>query len=145
MSSGFPIFINQASAVGPLEYVCPVNQVWQFMFGHCVFTTSATGGNRQLALFCKNADGIIVWDSHAGPKQTSSVERQYNFRRGGAREATFYDNDIVLTVPDKNVILPGWTLVLEDHDAVDEAADLYTFHATIFKTTGASFSKDSFI
>lgn len=134
-----PISSNLTASVvlGPVIYTVPVNTTWQIICGHVFLTTSATGGNRWVRMVCMDDLGEIVWDTHAGVRQGSSQIKSYNFRMGGVRERQFADDDIVLSIPHKNVLLTNWTLTICDGDEVDLANDSFDIAGEILVTAGS--------
>lgn len=121
--------VHEETQAGPIVWTVPKNQTWQLLFGHVIFTSSATGGNRWLTFTVEDETGHIMWDAHAGIKQGSSQVREYRFNEGGSiRETSFIDDDLLVPLPNRALLLEGWTMTLKDSENIDVVNDTFVAH-----------------
>lgn len=93
-------------------------------FVQAVVVSSATGGNRLLAL--EVFDGTnVIYRSTMGPTQAASLTRRYTWLSGVVRDTTFAggSDEAVAPLPVALRLYPGQTLRVVDRTAVDGAGD----------------------
>ena len=116
-----------SGAVGSSKiFVVPSNEVWKINYLYAALTSTATIGNRWLALSVADAAGNILHSLSAGIVQAASLVRRYNFMQGAARETVVVSDEVTVPLPRDIYLGPGYTMTLFDRTAVDVAADTTT-------------------
>jgi hypothetical protein len=105
------------------SWTVPGNEQWKLNFAHATLTTTATVGNRLLALRVNDANGNLVFDVTSGALQTASLTRHHQFMQGIFHETAFANGEIQVPIPADFYLLPGYTLRIFDESAIDAAAD----------------------
>lgn len=105
------------------SFVVPAERRYVLRYGQVTLISTATAGNRQMALEIQDDAANVVFRSLAGAVQAASVTREYHFTPDVAREAAFVADQIMVPIPPKLVMLPGWTMRFYDVTPVDPAAD----------------------
>ena len=123
--------VLEGLAASGYTFTVPGNEAWILLYGHCIMTTSAVGGNRRLLIEVKDTSNHIVTDIHAGPKQGSSLIKQYSLKSGIGRESAFVDDDVELALTDNLILLPGWTIQILDSANVDAVGDVIQAHLVV--------------
>jgi hypothetical protein len=136
--------LHADNVVGPIEFIIPSNETWTVMAGHIILISSATGGNRWLRMGTHDENDHIVQESHAGAKQGSSLERHYNLITGTNRETAFVDDEIEMGIPNEIVLLPTWTLRLQDIAEIDLTNDIFYAHIMIERSAGSDRRRKGF-
>lgn len=87
-------------------------------------TTTATVGNRQIAVEILDSDSNVVYAAYAGATQAASLTRAYHFAQGVVGETSFSaGNSILAELPSGLVLPPGFQVRVFDESATDAAAD----------------------
>jgi len=105
------------------SFVVLAGQRHKLYYGSVTFISTATVGNRQIALEVQDASANVVFRSLAGAVQAASLTREYHFAPNPVREAAFVNGQIMVPIPPSMILLPGWTLRLYDTATIDAAAD----------------------
>lgn len=105
------------------SFVVPTGNRYLFHYGQITLISTATAGNRQMALEITDDSAKLVFRSLAGAVQVASLTREYHFAPNVDREAAFVNGQIMVPVPPKLIMLPGWTMRFYDTAAIDAAAD----------------------
>lgn len=105
------------------EWVVPDGRRYRVFYGSVILVSTATVGNRQMALEIQDDSANVVFRSLAGAVQVASLTREYHFAPNPVREAAFVNTQIMVPIPPKLILLPGWTLRVYDTAAIDAAAD----------------------
>jgi len=100
------------------------NVAWKILFGHCVYTSNATAGNRRFKLVVLDASGEVVTDGHAGVVQITGLVREYSLKVGIPKETSFVDDHLDVSLAQGIIVLPGWQVQITDEAAIDAAGDL---------------------
>lgn len=90
----------------------------ELLFLHCVYTSDANAGNRQILFQLLNPAGNVVLDTHAGAVQAESNVYHYEMMPGIYRETAFIDESIQVPIPAGMVIPAGYTLKVFDDNTV---------------------------
>lgn len=104
-------------------FVVPTGNRYLFHYGQVTLISSAVVGNRQMALEIQDAAAKVVFRSLAGAIQAENLTREYHFTPDVSREAAFVSGQIMVPVPPKLIMPPGWTMRFYDTAAIDAAAD----------------------
>ncbi len=106
-------------------FTVPEGYEWMIQAVHITYVSTATVGNRSLALRMATADGDIIAEQLAGAVQAASLTRYYTGAPGAPNELVFggpLSNRIMFNVP--QVVLPeGTVITVLDLAIVDVAAD----------------------
>lgn len=105
------------------EWVVPDGRRYRIFYGSVILVSTATVGNRQMALEIQDDSANVVFRSLAGAVQAASLTREYHFAPNPVREAAFVNTQIMAPIPPKLILLPGWTIRLYDTASIDAAAD----------------------
>lgn len=103
--------------------VVPNNELWHINFVQAIFVTSATVGNRLLALEVTNADGNLILTIKASITQAASLTRIYTGLQGQFRETSVINDEIHQPIPADFYLTPGSTIRFYDTADIDGAAD----------------------
>lgn len=112
-------------------FVVPAGRRHKLHYGQITLVSTATVGNRQMALEITDDAAKVVFRSLAGAVQAASLTREYHFSPNAVREAAFVNGQIMVPVPPDLILLPGWTLRFYDTAAIDAAADDMTVSIVI--------------
>lgn len=105
-------------------FVVPPNEQWTVQSLTAVLTTTATVGNRQVAITAYDNFGNMLVRSSAGAVQAASLVRIYTYVPGVPREVAFVVVDeLICALPDRLTLGPGWMLYVTDTAAIAPAAD----------------------
>ena len=97
-------------------------------FGHVIYNSDATVGNRQLVVEIKDEAGNLVVDFHAGAVQAASLGRHYVFQGGVYRETSFVNGEIQVAIPIHFIVEANWTFRVYDSAGISSSDDLvYSF------------------
>lgn len=112
-------------------FVVPAGRRYKLYHAFIELITTATVGNRQMALEVQDDSANVVFRSLAGTTQAASLTREYHFAPNPVREAAFVNGQIMVPTPPDLILLPGWTLRVYDTAAIDAAADDMTVSLTL--------------
>lgn len=101
----------------------PKNELWHINFIQAIFVTTATVGDRLLALELTNADGNLILMIKASISQAASQTRSYTGLQGQFRETSFVNDEIHQPLPADFYLTPGSTLRFYDTADIDGSAD----------------------
>lgn len=107
-------------------FTVPTNELWKLCHAHVILVTSATVGNRQLALSILDEDSNVIMDIAAGTVQAASTTRHYGFLQGIYRETSFVANELQVPLPEDCYLQPGWSVRFYDSAAISPAMDNMT-------------------
>lgn len=105
------------------SFVVPAGEVWKLNWAHVELISTATVGNRQIAMNVKDASGNVIYSIAAGIVQAASLTRHFNFAQGVYRETAFVANEIQVPIPMDLWLSEGFTLQFLDSAAIAVAAD----------------------
>lgn len=105
------------------SWTVPNNELWRICYVHAILVSTATVGNRQIALEIKDESGNSLMHLEAGAVQAASVTRHYGFLQGIFRETSFVSDELQVPLPIDCWLKPGWSLRVADDAAIDAAAD----------------------
>ena len=105
------------------SWTVPNNELWRICHVHAILVSTATVGNRQIALEIKDESGNSLMHLEAGAVQAASVTRHYGFLQGIFRETSFVSDELQVPLPIDCWLKPGWSLRVADDAAIDAAAD----------------------
>jgi len=88
--------------------VVPADRRFKILYGFVELITTATGGNRQIAIEILDDSANVVFRSLAGAVQAASLTREYHFSPNVVREAAFVNTQILIPIPPDLILLPGW-------------------------------------
>lgn len=101
----------------------PTAQTYKLMSVWVELTTTATVGNREMAVEIQDAAADVLAQIRAGALQAASLTRQYLFGQGLPDLTAFRSTDFLMT-PLPPIILPaGYQIRVYDRAAIDAAAD----------------------
>lgn len=104
-------------------FTVPTNRAWKILYGRVSLVSTATVGNRQLAIIVADESGQIMWEGRAGAVQAASLTYSYLLQQGESREGTVDVLSLIMGIPKDLIMLPAWTIRVYDSAAVDAAAD----------------------
>ena len=113
------------------SFVVPAGRRYKLHYGQITLISTASAGNRQMALEVLDDSANLVFRSLAGAVQAASLTREYHFAPNPVREAAFVNGQIMVPTPPDLIMLPGWTLRFYDTAAIDAAADDMTVSALV--------------
>ncbi len=101
----------------------PASTTWQPLALHITLTTTATAGNRQLAVLFTTADDAVLAEVRPSVVQAESLTRTYSLALGVPDDLVFYDTDLLRTPLPLMMLPAGYKIRVYDNNAVDAAAD----------------------
>lgn len=105
------------------KFTVPTNKVWIPLSIHVELISTATGGNRQMALEFQDGSDDVIAMVRAGAVQAASLTRNYLFSTTMVDLVGFRDTDW-LSTPMPYLLLPeAFQIRVFDKAAVDAAAD----------------------
>lgn len=111
-------------------FIVPAGKIWEIKNVYVSLTTTATVGNRLLALRVMKADDTIVMDIRAGLVQAASLAYRYIFGVGVPHTTTVAQLGAYIPIP--TLILPaGYKIRILDVTAVAVAADDMLTHIIV--------------
>lgn len=106
------------------EYTLPAGYIYQVLSIRVEYTSTATVGDRQLALQLLDTDDDVVEEYRPHLTQAASLTYNYQFAPGLAQDTAIYDTDHCTTpLPPTFIIPAGYDLRIYDNNAVAAAAD----------------------
>lgn len=132
----FPVSTSEAWAIGTIndvtlddsskDFPVPVGYEYQILSIWVEFLSTATAGNRQLAIQAVDVAGgqvIATW-ARAGVVQGPGITRKYLFAPGVPDMVAFRDTDYLTTpIPIGSFLMAGQLLRVYDNKAIDAGAD----------------------
>lgn len=97
-------------------------------------TTDAAAGNRQIALEIQDASANVIFRSISGALQAASLTRQYHFSPEPVRESAFVQNQIMVPIPAKLILLPAFVIRVYDIAGIAAALDDMTVSIMVTDT-----------
>ncbi|MFQ5741985.1 MAG: hypothetical protein ACE5HV_00170 [Acidobacteriota bacterium] len=121
---GKPVLqVDEALNDSDKTFTVPANTTWEILSLWAELTTTATVGNRQVALEIQDAAGDIIAQVRHGVTQAASLTRNYLFAPDVADLTAFRDADYLSSAMPR-LILPESSIIrVFDKAAVDAAAD----------------------
>jgi hypothetical protein len=102
----------------------PAGSEWEVLSIYVELVTTATVGNRQMAIYFTDEADDIIGQVRAGAVQAASLTRFYQFAAGLPDLAAFRDTDWLSTPLPAGLVLPaGYKIRVFDKAAIDAAAD----------------------
>lgn len=105
------------------SFVVPAGKRWLIHYGQVTLISTASAGDRQMAMEIIDDAANVVFRSLAGAIQAESLTREYHFAPNPVREAAFVNGQIMVPIPPVFILLPEWTLRIYDIADIDAAAD----------------------
>ena len=96
---------------------------WMIQSLRAELTTTATVGNRQIAVQIRDDSDDVIAEVRAGATQTASLTRSYHFGPHLPDLTSFRDTDWISTPIDPLIVPAGYDIRIFDNNAVDAAAD----------------------
>jgi hypothetical protein len=97
---------------------------WKIQWVWVEYTSTATGGNRQLVVEIQDSALDVIFQMRAGVVQGASVTRYYLFAPMGAEITSFRDTTFLYSPLPPTIHLPtSYVIRVYDNNAVDAAAD----------------------
>lgn len=134
--TGLPIHVEKDSTANEntKSWTVPDGQVWKILCAHVSYTSTATGGNRQLVLKVEDESSDVILDTRAGAVQAASLTRDYSFMQGIYRETAFTADEIQVPVPSELYVGGGSVLTIYDSADIDSNDD-FTAAISMFRYT----------
>lgn len=104
------------------SFTVPADEEWDVQHIHAELISSATAGNRRMAIEIQDASANTLALVQAGVVQAASLTRNYNFGPGLADQAAFVTDTLNSALP-KLRLGPGEVIRVFDIAAIDAAAD----------------------
>ncbi len=104
-------------------FVVPASTEYQILSVYVSLVTTATVGNRQMAVQALDASDNILIGARAGIVQAASLTRVYNFAPGLPQDTAFRDTDYLAVSLPSIFLAPGQKLRVWDKAAIAAAAD----------------------
>jgi hypothetical protein len=104
-------------------FTVPANTEYQILSVYVSLVTTATVGNRQMAVQALDASDNILIGARAGAVQPASLTRVYNFAPGMPQDTAFRDTDYLAVSMPPVFLAAGQKLRVWDKAAVAAAAD----------------------
>lgn len=104
-------------------FTVPANTEYQVLSVYVSLATTATVGNRQMAVQALDASDNILIGARAGAVQAASLTRVYNFAPGFPQDTAFRDTDYLAVSMPPIFLAAGQKLRVWDKAAVAAAAD----------------------
>jgi len=102
----------------------PASTVWEISSIMLSLITTATAGNRQVAVLFTDGSDNVVMEIRAGAVQAASLTRYYAIAPGLPDLTSFRDTNYLSTPLPAGIILPaGYKIRMYDKAAIDAAAD----------------------
>jgi len=104
-------------------FTVPAATQWWVHSIEVVFTSTASVGNRQLALLIEDSATIQYFFMNAGLLQTASLTTIYVFAPGLPHQTALINTQLLVPIPPNLLIGAAGTMRLVDTNGVDAAAD----------------------
>jgi len=106
------------------SFTVPANREWQILRIFVKFASTATVGNRQIAISVISAAADVIGRYIASVVQAASLTRYYQFAPGSADLLGFRDTDMLnINMGVGEILSAGQILRVWDNKAIDAAAD----------------------
>lgn len=112
-------------------FTVPANTEYQILSVYVSLVTTATVGNRQMAVQALDASDNVLIGARAGAVQAASLTRVYNFAPGLGQDTAFRDTDYLAVSMPPIFLAAGQKLRVWDKAAVAAAADDMTVRVQI--------------
>jgi hypothetical protein len=112
-------------------FTVPSGKEWQIISVYVDFATSATAGNRQIAVRLEDAGAGYQGRIPAGVVQSASLTRYYSFAVGMPDLSAFRDTNKLLTPLPPQLLAPGSKIRVLDTAAIATSGDTLTVRATV--------------
>lgn len=113
------------------EFTVPADTEWQILSVYVSLVTTATVGDRQLAVEVLSAEDVILAEVRAGVVQAASITRKYQFAPGVAQDIAFRDSNYASVALPPLILSAGQKLRVRDKAAVAAAADDMDVHVQV--------------
>ena len=101
----------------------PAGRLWWLHYVYALFTTTATVGNRRIALQIGSSGGIHTYEVSAGAVQAAGLTRIYSFAPAVPQAGAFIDLTINVPIPTRAPIAAGGLVRIVDNNAIAATAD----------------------
>lgn len=112
-------------------FTVPANTEYQILSVYVSLVTTATVGNRQMAVQALDASNNVLLGARAGVVQAASLTRAYSFAPGLPQDTAFRDTDYLGVSLPAIFLAPGQKLRVYDKAAIAAAADDMTVRVQI--------------
>ncbi len=112
-------------------FTVPANTEYQILSVYVSLVTTATAGNRQMAVQAIDSSSNILIGVRAGATQAASLTRVYNFAPGLPQDTAFRDTDYLAVSLPSIFLAPGQKLRVWDKAAIAATADDMTVRVQI--------------
>lgn len=112
-------------------WTVPANTEYQILSVYVSLVTTATVGNRQMAVQALDSSNNILIGARAGAVQAASLTRVYNFAPGLPTDVAFRDTDYLAVSMPPIFLAAGQKLRVWDKAAIAAAADDMTVRIQI--------------
>lgn len=118
-------------------FTVPANKVWKVAGIMIVYVSTATAGNRQLAVEFADDSANVIFRMRLGTTQAASLTRYYQLGIGLPDLTSFRDTDFLYCPLPSDIVLPeDYTIRVYDKAAVDAAADDMSIYMSILQKSG---------
>lgn len=115
---------DEAANDSDKTFVVTASYEWKIQWIWVEFTSTATGGNRQLVVEIQDPSNDVIFQMRAGIVQADTILRYYLFAPMGAEIVAFRDTDFLYVPMPPAIHLPASYIVrVYDSKAIDAAAD----------------------
>lgn len=105
------------------KFTVPADKEWLLQLIRVELVTTATAGDRQLAIEIQDDVDDVIFEAIAGNVQAASLTRNYHFA-AGLSDLTAFRDTTHLSTPLPPIMLPaGYDVRIFDNNAVDAAVD----------------------
>ncbi len=105
------------------SWTVPNDEIWRLLWASVTLVSTATVGNRQIAIVVSDASSNVVLTINAGAVQAASATVRYLFFPGVPRETSVAVGELRGSIPADLYLPAGYSLRVYDSAAVDAAAD----------------------
>ena len=117
-------------------FAVPSGYMYQILWIYVELTSTATAGNRNLAVATVNNAGIQTFEVRCGATQAASLTYNYSFGPSLADLTAARDTTFVMTpIPPTILLLPLWQLRVWDQNAVAAGADDMNVYVVVARHT----------
>lgn len=127
---GIQVKIDETADDSDKTLTVPAGEVWEVLAVHASLVSSATAGNRRMAVEAQDDSANVLARIQAAVEQAQGVTRGYNFAPGLADQTAFVNGDLNSALPEL-VLGPGHVLRIYDIAGVDAAVDDLSIYVTV--------------
>ncbi len=104
------------------SFTVPADAEWDLQHVHIEFTSTATAGNRRMAVEIQDGSANVLALVQADAVQAATLTRSYNFGQGITDQSAFVNTSLNTAFPALR-LAPGEVIRVYDIAAIDAAAD----------------------